>query len=532
MKYIISVVILFIIGNNVFGQEPIETREGTVSYVTSQSVYVKFASTEQINVGDTLFFKQENQIVAALLVTSLSSISVVCQPIAGVEVKVGSQMVAKTKKVVSEAKPVEAAIAITIAKPTQTIDSATLKKVVDKQEIHGRLGVSSYLNFSNSPAGNSTRMRYTFTMNAKNISDSKLSAETYISFTHRSDHWSDIQDNIFNGLKIYSLALNYKINDNHQLWLGRKINPKLSNIGAVDGLQYEAKLKAFTIGLVGGFRPDYTDYSFSSKLPQFGVFASHELKTKNGMMQNSIAFFEQRNSGATDRRFAYFQHSNSMVKNLYLFGSVEVDLYQNVNGVQSSNPRLSNMYFMARYRIIKPLSISLSYSSRTNIIYYESYKDIVDRLLNEDATQGLMAQITYRPLKMMTVGLKGSYRLQKKDLKPTQNAYAYITYSRIPGINASATLSATNMQTAYLTGNIYSLNFSKDLLKGGLYGSIGYRYVDYSFYNGEMRQKQNMAELNLTARITKKLYCSLNYEGTFEKSTNLNHVYINITQRF
>jgi hypothetical protein len=190
------------------------------------------------------------------------------------------------------------------------------------------------------------------------------------------------------------------------------------------------------------------------------------------------------------------------------------------------------MYFLLRYRIIKPLSVSFSYSSRTNVIYYETYKDIIDRLLDDESTQGFMAQINYRPIKFMTVGLKGSYRTRKNDPKPSENAYAYVTYSRLPFINASTTISTTWMQTAYLTGNIYSINFSKDFLAGSLYGGVGYRYVDYSFYNGELQQKQHMAELSMTMRITKKLYCSMNYEGTFEKSTNLNHIYLNITQRF
>jgi len=520
----------------VFGQESSATKEGKVSYVASQGVYVRFASTQDIAVGDTLFVMQDNKHEPVLKVLSLSSISAVCAPLTSTEIKVDTRIIAHTKKQAEKAVPVvvkkEAQKQVTPTKAKSISDSASV--LTPKQAISGRLGVSSYLNFSNSAAGSSQRMRYTFSMDAKNISDSKLSVETYISFVHKNKQWSEIQADIFNGLKIYSLALNYKVNENHQVWLGRKINPKISNIGAVDGIQYEAKVKTFTLGVAAGFRPDYANYSFSTALPQFGVFVSHDVKVKNGTMQNSLAFFEQRNGNATDRRFAYFQHSNTLAKNLYFFGSLEVDMYKKVGDTISNSARLSNIYFLLRYRIIKPLTVSLSYSSRTNVIYYETNKDIVSRLLeNDNATQGLMAQITVRPLKLMSVGLKGSYRIQKtRDNKPTENVYGYITYSRIPWIKASTTLSATWMQTAYLTGKIYSINFSKDFLSGSLYGGIGYRYVDYSFYNGELRQKQQMGELNLTMRITKKLYCSLNYEGTFEKATNLNHVYINLTQRF
>jgi len=47
-----------------------------------------------------------------------------------------------------------------------------------------------------------------------------------------------------------------------------------------------------------------------------------------------------------------------------------------------------------------------------------------------------------------------------------------------------------------------------------------------------MALTQNMGEFNLTWRILKKLSCSVNYEGTFEKARNYNLIYANITQRF
>ncbi len=39
---------------------------GTVSYVSSQNVYVKFSSTEGINIGDTLFLKNGENLVCPL----------------------------------------------------------------------------------------------------------------------------------------------------------------------------------------------------------------------------------------------------------------------------------------------------------------------------------------------------------------------------------------------------------------------------------------------------------------------------------
>jgi len=200
--------------------------------------------------------------------------------------------------------------------------------------------------------------------------------------------------------------------------------------------------------------------------------------------------------------------------------------------VKSSTPNLSNFYLSLRYRVIKQLSLSISYSARQNIVYYETYKSIIDQLLEQASMQGYMFQVNVRPMKNMTIGANVGYRYSKPDPRPSKNLYSYLTYSNLPWINASATLSATFMETSYLSGNIYSLGLSRDLVPGKVYGGIGYRYVKYKFVSAETPLVQNMAELNLTWRIMKKLSLSANFEGTFEKSSNYDRIYVNLTQRF
>jgi hypothetical protein len=539
MKYVLPIFLLILLGSKLTGQTVEETLEGKISYVTTQNIYVKFQSTENIAEGDTLFTKQEDKLVPVMVVKSISSISVVCIQVSSIKLAVSDQVFTRPKKLQTKKTEVVAAEA-TILPVTEKKDSIHVgmaQPTKKTQLISGRFSVSSYLNFS-SEAANSQRMRYTFSLDALNLGNSKLSAETYISFVHKLGEWTEVQNDIFNGLKIYSLALNYEFNKNNNIWLGRKINPRISNMGAIDGIQYELKLKSFTIGIVGGFRPDYKNYSFNANLLQFGGYVGHDYAGKNGSMQTTLAFIDQLNNGNTDRRFAYLQHTNSLVKNLFFFGSVEVDLYKNVMNQQDStfkqdnSPSLTNLYLSLRYRPVRKLSLSVSYSSRQNIIYYETYKDILERLLEETALQGFTFQVSYQPVNKLSIGVNAGYRDSKKDPRPSKNLYGYVTYSSIPGINVSATLSVTILETSYISGNIYSLGISRDLVNGKLYLGLNYRYVDYNFVSAESKLVQNMGEVSLTWRILKKLSCSLNYEGTFEKANTFNRVYINLTQRF
>lgn len=540
MRLLLPLFLLLLFGLDLKSQTIGGVAEGTISYVTSQSVYVKFESTEGISAGDTLFELKEKKMIPVLLVKELSSISCVCVPLSSGKLSVNDKIQASPKSSKQPETPTPVilpAVQPEVAK-NDTVTSQTVTPASPKESISGRISVSSYSNFS-SVSDLSQRMRYTFSMNALNISNSKVSAETYISFVHKLKEWSEVKEDIFNGLKIYSLSVNYAINKNNNLWFGRKMNPRLSNVGAIDGLQYETKFKSITLGAFAGARPDYMNYSFNFSLLQYGGYFGHDYVKKNGgSAQTSLAIVEQKNNGFTDRRFAYLQHSNSLLQKLYFFGLIEFDLYNKVLNTQDSSytqdntPNLSNMYFSLRYKVIKQLSVSLSYSERQNIIYYETYKSIVDQLLEEATMRGFMLQLNYRPIKNMTVGANAGYRYSKKDARPSKNLYTYVTYSNVPWLNASATVSATLLESVYLSGKIYSLGLSRDVIPGKLYGGISYRYVNYKFVSAETPLIQNMAELNMTWRIMKKMSFSFNYEGTFEKDRNYDRIYINLTQRF
>ena len=540
MKQLLPLFLLLISGLSLKGQTFGDSKEGTVTFISTQNVYVKFQSTEGIFAGDTLFMIQDVNLIPVLIVKDLSSISCVCTSISSRKLVVNDKISTRQKAVQPEkttelvAKPVTQPL---IAKA----DTVTTKKelpAASKQNISGRISVSSYSNFSNVSAS-SQRMRYNFSLNAQNLGGSRLSAETYISFVHKINNWGEIKNNIFNGLKIYSLALNYTFEKNNNIWFGRRINPRLSNVGAVDGVQYETKFKTFTAGIFAGTRPDYMNYGFNANLFQYGGYFGHDYSNKKGgSMQTSVAFVEQTNNGNTDRRFAYLQHSNALLTNLYFFGSIEFDLYNKVVNSQDSSltqnnkPNLSNLYVSVRYRVAKQLSLSLSYSARQNIIYYETYKTIVEQLLEASTMKGYMFQVNFHPGNKISVGANAGYRFSKSDPRPSKNLYSYITYSNVPWLKASFTVSATIMETGYVNGSIYSAGFSRDLVPGKLYGGINYRYVKYKFQSTDMPLAQNMGEMDLTWRMSKKLSGSVNYEGTFEKGRNYNLIYVNLTRRF
>ncbi len=508
---------------------------GEVSYISGESIYVKFSNTRGIANGDTLFIAHNTILQPALLVNHHSSISCLCRAIGDQEFKVGDKItaqIANSKQIISTPAPAQTPIEQDVNE--QVLKTATPQQAKSelKSNVTGRLSLSSYSNFSSATNNDYYRFRYTLAMQAQNISNSKLSAETYISFSHKLNEWDVVQENLNKALRVYSLALKYDFNNTTTLWAGRKINPKIANVGAVDGLQFQKSWNDFFVGAIVGSRPDYMDYSFNPNLLEYGAYIGNNTKSENGFAQSSLALFEQRNQGNTDRRFMYFQHSNTLLKKISVFSSIELDLYKLENGEPQTTVSLTGLYFSLRYRISRQLSFFTSYDNRKNVIYYETFKSYTDEILQQASRQGFRGRITYRPLKFLNLGADAGTRFREGDARRTNTFRGYATYTRLPLIKASFSISANLMQTGYLDGQVYGARLTKDLAKGKLFATLNYRMVNFDYINTSSQLNQHISEIDLAYRFNKKLYLSVNFETTFQEENNYNRVYLNLRRKF
>jgi hypothetical protein len=539
MRHLLIIVYTCCVAIAVQAQDSADTLHGVVTFVTSQSVYVKFQSTAGIAAGDTLFIQEDGNMIPALIVKNTSSTSCVTMPIAQRVFEKGIPLITRPKTpepVIPEAPtsvitPETPAIVQT---PTDTEldESAESKPSAPKEKLKGRITAASYLNYADRENANRQRMRYTMTFNMRNIADSRFSFDAYVSFRHTLNEWQEVRDNFMRAFKIYSFNVQYASPGGTAVAVGRRINPYMSNIGALDGIQVDHAWRRFIAGAFAGSRPDYTDYNFNAKLPQFGAYAGHKLETKNGLVQSTIAIAEQRNHGHTDRRFMYVQHTNSAVKRIHVFTSAEFDLYTKRDSVPVNTFDMTSVYASVRYRVSDKLSLFGSYDARKNIIYYETYKNFIDQLLEDETRQGLRFSFNYRPIKKVTIGSSAGYRFQKDVPRASINLHKYITISQVPGLRTSATLSAIWLQSPYLDGIIYGIRTGRDFLKGKLYSEIEYRMVSYNYTNIENPLDSKIAALQLTYRLTRKLSLSCQYEGEFQTSNTYQRIYTNLIQRF
>ena len=497
---------------------------GTVSFVTSNNIYVKFENTEVIQIGAVLQLNNSD----CLKVTEKSSISVVCTIL--------NDCVVKKDDKVSYVLPVN-------IEPTEVIDDnvdetipaevVQPKEVYPKEEplykesIRGRISVASYNTFSDL-RDDRHRLQTRFSLNANHIDGGKFSVESYLAYRNNlapSGNYSG-RTNIFN---VYNLNISYDATQTLSTSMGRKINRKASTIGANDGLQVEKYFGNFYVGGVVGFRPDFFDYGFNSDLLQYGGYVGYESKAEKFKTTTTAGAMEQTNAGITDRRYVFFQHSSNIAGNLNLFASGELDVF----GDPGFETRLTNLYVSARYRFSKAVNVMASFDSRKRIIYYETFRTQIEEILDEDlARQGIRARVNIRPVKGIYLGASYSSRSQSDNQNKSDNIYGYITFSNLPKIGGRLN-GAYNINTStYLKSNIFSTRYSREIFKNSINADIYYRLAMYDYENQDVKYNQNYYGLQINYRMSRSWQFNISGEMSQFEEENSYRIYAQLTKRF
>ncbi|MDI9861236.1 hypothetical protein [Flectobacillus roseus] len=504
--------------------------EGVVTYFNSENIYVRFDHAQSLRVNDTLEIFTQNQWVKGLLVKAISSKSCVTQSILGNTIALNTPV-----RYALKVSPKPAELKTEKSQTSVQVDSSTSKPVpavaVRKQTFDGRFYVSSYGNIG-SGESNFNQVRTTLSFDINNIEGGKFSFQNYITYRPRFGP-SASSGTFADDFKVYALALNYELNAKTNLTLGRKISNYISNMGAVDGLQIEHKYKKMVFGGFAGFAPDFFDYSFNPSLLQYGAFVAHDYQGDNGQVQTSFAIAEQRNASKVDRRFLYLQHNNTIVKNMSLFYSLELDLYQNINNVQTNDVQLTSTYVSLRYRPFKRFNITASYDNRRNVIYYETYRTFIDQLINQETRQGYRLQFNHNMSNYLSWNFSGFYRFESSRPEPTKNYVIGLNMAQLLGNRSNLNFNYNMMNTYYFDGNILTARLNQDILKSKISLEFEYRKVDYTFFSDfQPSLQQNIFGFSTSYYTQKRTSIMLSYEGTFEPDKKYHRYFVTFSQRF
>lgn len=504
---------------------------GMVTYISSSHVYVQFTGTDGIKAGDTLYAASPEE-VPVLRVKYISSRSCSAERINNANVKLNDTVHAyipipgiqdKSEKV----DTVKQAIVRELPAPVPIF------RKTGKKNLWGKFSIQSLSNISNSGArDNFQRWRYSFSLGADSIAGSKFGFSSYMFFAYNTRDWQSVKSSVGKALKIYDLSLSFRPDANNRLWAGRHLNFRISNIGSIDGLQYEHETGNLYFGGIVGSHPDFSDYGYNLKMFEYGVYAGRTDSVSSGKMENTVAFFNQTNNFRTDRRYLYYQHTNNIIWNTSLFASTEIDLYKKENGIDKNTATLTSLFVSLYYNPSNLVSLSLSYDARRNVVYYETYKSFIDSLFTNEMRQGYRLSLMLRPFNGIMLSLNGGYRFQKSDIKPSRNFGANFYMSELPFLKVNMNASYTRLISSYTDGNIAGLRFTKYFYPTDLSMSLDIRRTEYKYNFNIQTVVQNSIGADISYRLPLDIYLGINYEGVFEKQRTYGRFFLDLTKRF
>lgn len=456
---------------------------GTVSYVTDENVYVRFTSTNGLSVGDTLFRENGDP---CLVVQRTSSISAVTSSINGCSPEVGTSL-----KYNPEVIPVEETVEPEVTTPVDTVAAQSASASTQTEQGgstgRGRISTAAYGVYSpNSTETGYVRSVTRLALDVDHLTDANLSLSLYGNYQVYA-RFDDLPSRYPSAgrAQIYNANLKYSPTENWRLTGGRFINPNTASIGAVDGLSAERQLNRFVVGAIAGFRPDYV--TFGTRLDQFqyGVYGGYSWNGAKVRSQTTAGLLEQMSNGATDRRFLYLQHTSTINSNLTLFGSSEIDLYENYDTAAAKSAlRLTHLYLSANFRLSRTWSVFASYDSRQQIIFYETFDSEVERILaNAGMQSGVRLRLNYRS-RGGWIARGGVFNRFGRVNRESMNLNATIGHGKLPWIGGSFTVTG-NLNTSrnlgsYIASARYVNSFAQNRVRWSLYGRyLRYQYPEY-----------------------------------------------------
>jgi len=505
-------------------------RIGVISYLTSQTVYLRFETTAGIIKGDTL---KNLLLKPVIVVTQTSKKSVAGVFIDSSKFFVGDSIVAFPQEIKADSivvKIVEKKDSLKDKTDNTPLPKYNAPKVVSK--VYGRIGFTSYSSFSNFEGTDFTRMQYTFSFDEKNEFYDGSESECYISYNYRPDKINNPDYSFDKLFRVYSLSVSTNLYDGLRITLGRSISSRVSNVGIHDGAVLNYDTKDWWSGAFVGSRPSYQNLGFDSKYFQYGVFAGFGGKINDGNYEQSIAIAEQTYSGFTDRRFLYLQHSNSIIKNINLFASSEIDLFSKQRGESISNPILTSLYANISWRESESITLGLLYDERRNVVYYESLKNYIDSLIDVTARRGLQMRVQWRIDNTKYLSFSAGTRFGGTSENRASNASIMFSYYDIPLIQSSGLVTLDFIVNQLTKGAIAGIGLNRSFFDGDVSTGVGFRSTQLVIGVDETILSSFALSADCSLRLFDPLFLFVQSEIILEGTATNNSILIGTNFRF
>ncbi len=505
---------------------------GTVTYISSQNFYVRFENTAVVAVGDTIYLTETG--THAGIIKYSSSQSAACSYLSATGIDINAQVYVLSAKKDVDNQTNNRNTDVNDPSLWNDLNTTKTLNVVSENnfDFSGRISVRSFTNYTTTTTrAQNQYWRYGLSLRSNQVYIKHLEFQSSATYGYRADNWKN-SGSVWNNLKVYDFFFSYKPTESFTLQAGRIRNQILYSLSTFDGVLFDYSFSKFTLGTFVGSHPDWQNMGVNVKLMQYGAFLSREDSLGKLRMSNNLSFANQTNSGKTDRRFLYFLHRTRLINFSFALSS-EFDLYEVAMHSAKSVFKPTSIYASTVYRFDKKLSIDLSYDARKTIYYFESFKSVIDSVLDSRMRQGIRLGAYYQWFRTLSVGLNGGFAKQNDDIHPSFNAGTSVALSELTKLNFTLIADFTYLQSNYLNGFSYGVKVNKNFLINSLAAGLGLRRVDYLFArNTSDGIAQNIVDADLHWMMFKSLYLNFVYEFVSEKRITSNRIFVGFSHSF
>ncbi len=399
----------------------------TVSYISSEGLYINGGTNYDLEKGDTLKIYKGDVYVALAFISNISRKSAACTIIEKfAELTIGDRVLNSANQEIS-------LIEATVEKKEPT---GKKKKNIRSSENYMSGYVSSQ-HYLITDMSSSSLSSYQPSLRTKLKVENLYGHKIKLQIKHRSRYYNRSNKTYLPSNqsswthRIYEFALYSTDKSSPIQWsFGRQSVYQMRGVGFVDGL-YIGKIinEKITVGTAFGLEPDNVNQKISSSRKKAGFFIAYSALDQAGRkLLLTAALAGSYIHSFINREYVYLQADYSS-PNLRINQSAEFDIHRNARkAVLNKRLELSSYYVRLNYSLSKKYSAYLSYDTRERIRYFD---DILtpDSLFDMSSNQGIKLGVRLKPLDKISININTGIRMRSNS--NSDNKYASISVSAL-----------------------------------------------------------------------------------------------------
>ncbi len=454
----------------------------SVTYISSENVYLDGGKDAGINVGDTLTLWRERVKVAEIKVlytaehtASAKLLGVIKNP------QIGDQVSLQKSQII----PAEVQTSIVLAQPPTPEISRKEPSRVSAVRISGNVALQWYQFLDNSPNRrdfDQPALRLNF--KAQNLWNSNYNLRIRLrsNYNHRIYNSGSTSGQREWRNRIYEISFSYDdLQAPFNFRAGRIISNAFSGVGYIDGalLQYNFA-DSYHLGIFAGAQPQWQYSDFQPTRQKYGLYTTYHKgrSVTDSRLEATLALVGEYHYTAISREYVYLQSSYANGQHFSIYQNAEIDVNRYWRKEKTGrNVNVSSLILSGNFYITGFLSTSISYDQRQNFYTYEQ-RTLADSLFDNASRQGLRSTVYWRIKSNLRFTVNAGFRQSIKGSGSTYSWAGQLIHSNLlfRGLMLSARLAGYS--NPYTRGYNPSLLIGKSFSRGH---SVNIEYGNY-FY--------------------------------------------------